>query len=109
MALWAVAFLGSTPVGGPVIGWIGQNLGPRYGLAVGGLAALAAGAWGYRRLARIERDAAVPATTPALPDAGASQGVWPSAAELDLELEVGVPTGDPGPGEAPVMSGHRRA
>ncbi len=50
MALWAVAFLGSTPVGGPIIGWIGQHAGPRWGLAVGGLAALAAAALGFRTL-----------------------------------------------------------
>jgi MFS family permease len=44
MALWTVAFLGSTPVGGPVIGAIGEHVGPRWALALGGLAAvLAAG------------------------------------------------------------------
>jgi MFS family permease len=42
MALWAVAFLGTTPIGGPAIGWISQHLGPRWGLATGGLAALVA-------------------------------------------------------------------
>jgi len=42
MALWSVAFLGSTPIGGPIIGWIGENIGPRWGLATGGIAALAA-------------------------------------------------------------------
>jgi MFS family permease len=44
MALWTVAFLGSTPVGGPVIGAIGEHVGPRWALALGGVAAvLAAG------------------------------------------------------------------
>jgi len=50
MALWAVAFLGSTPIGGPIIGWIGEYAGPRWGLAVGGIAAIAAagfGAWRF--------------------------------------------------------------
>ncbi len=46
MALWAIAFLGSTTIGGPVIGFIGQTAGPRWGLATGGLAALAAGVYG---------------------------------------------------------------
>ena len=46
MALWAVAFLGSTTIGGPVVGWIGTHAGPRWGLAVGGVAALAAGLYG---------------------------------------------------------------
>ena len=51
MALWAVAFLGSTPIGGPIIGWIGEYAGPRWGLGVGGLAALIAGTLGLRTLA----------------------------------------------------------
>lgn len=42
MSLWTVAFLGSTPIGGPIIGWIGEHFGPRMGLGVGGLAAFAA-------------------------------------------------------------------
>lgn len=54
MALWAIAFLGSTTIGGPVIGFIGQNAGARWGLATGGLAALAAGAYGVAALARRE-------------------------------------------------------
>lgn len=46
MALFAVAFLGSTPLGGPLVGWIAQLLGPRAGLVLGGLGALGAAAWG---------------------------------------------------------------
>jgi len=42
MALYAIAFLGSTPIGGPTIGWISQSFGPRTGFAVGGVAALVA-------------------------------------------------------------------
>ncbi len=41
MALFTVAFLGSTPIGGPIIGWLSQLLGPRAGLWVGGVATLA--------------------------------------------------------------------
>jgi MFS family permease len=40
-ALFTVAFLGSTPIGGPIIGWVSQQLGPRAGLLVGGVATLA--------------------------------------------------------------------
>ena len=40
MALWAVAFLGTTPIGGPIVGYVAQHAGPRWGLALGGLAAL---------------------------------------------------------------------
>ena len=46
MSLWAVTFLGSTPIGGPIIGYIGQHAGPRWSLAVGGLAAILAAAIG---------------------------------------------------------------
>jgi MFS family permease len=42
MALWAVAFLGTTPIGGPVVGYVAQHASPRWGLALGGLAALTA-------------------------------------------------------------------
>jgi MFS family permease len=52
MALWAVAFLGTTPVGGPIIGYIGEHAGPRVGLAVGGSAALVAAVVGWWFLVR---------------------------------------------------------
>jgi len=41
MALFSVAFLGSTPIGGPIVGWVSEQLGPRAGLWLGGLATLA--------------------------------------------------------------------
>jgi len=46
MSLWTVAFIGSTFIGGPVIGWIGGHASPRWAVAVGGLAAIAAGTYG---------------------------------------------------------------
>jgi MFS family permease len=52
MALWTVAFLGTTPIGAPTIGFIGQHVGPRWALLVGGIAALVAGAYGAIRLPR---------------------------------------------------------
>lgn len=55
MSLWTVAMLGSTPIGGPIIGWIGQNIGPRIGLGVGGAAALLAGCWGFMTLRESSR------------------------------------------------------
>ncbi len=42
MALWSVAFLGTTPIGAPIIGLVGEYVGGRAGLAIGGLAALIA-------------------------------------------------------------------
>jgi MFS family permease len=60
MALWSVAFMGSTPVGGPIVGWVSDALSPRGGLALGALACLAAAAIGtaaVRRGVRAEGDA----------------------------------------------------
>jgi MFS family permease len=48
MALWTVAFLGSTPIGGPVIGAIGEHVGPRWALALGGAAAVLAAGLGAK-------------------------------------------------------------
>jgi MFS family permease len=42
MALYGLVFLGSTPIGGPLIGWICQRVGPRFGMGVGGIATIAA-------------------------------------------------------------------
>lgn len=41
MALFSVAFLGSTPIGGPIVGWVSEQLGPRAGFWLGGIATLA--------------------------------------------------------------------
>lgn len=58
MALWAVAFLGSTPIGGPVIGWITSEAGARVGLGVGALSCIAAAGIGYLAIRHLRaRDA----------------------------------------------------
>jgi MFS family permease len=44
MSLYSVVFLGSTPIGAPLAGWVGQELGPRVGLVAGGLVAVLASA-----------------------------------------------------------------
>jgi MFS family permease len=62
MSLWSVAFLGSTPIGGPVVGLIAGHLGARYGLGLGGVAALTAAALGWTTIRRnAARTAAAPA------------------------------------------------
>jgi MFS family permease len=53
MALWAVAFMGSTPIGGPLIGWITSEAGARVGLGVGAASCLIAGTIGWVALRRI--------------------------------------------------------
>jgi MFS family permease len=46
LSLWTIAYLGSTAIGGPIVGWAGEYFGPRWGLAVGGIAAILAAAVG---------------------------------------------------------------
>ena len=41
LALGAIAFLGSTPIGGPITGWIGDHIGAEWALAYGGIITLA--------------------------------------------------------------------
>jgi MFS family permease len=60
MALYGIAFLGSTPVGSPIVGWICSMWGPRAGFVVGGTAALVAAtiaAWSLTRLTAREHQA----------------------------------------------------
>lgn len=47
LALQAMVFLGSTPIGGPIVGWAGDTLGNRAPVLIGGLACFAAAAWGH--------------------------------------------------------------
>ena len=46
LALQAMLFLGSTPIGGPIVGFVSQQVGARYAIGLGAVAALGAGAWG---------------------------------------------------------------
>lgn len=66
MALMSVVFLGSTPLGGPVAGLLGEQLGARWALLVGGLASVGAGALVVRSLrSTAARPAAEEAVDPA--------------------------------------------
>lgn len=67
-ALFAVAFLGSTPIGGPIIGAISQVFGPRFGIALGGVTATVCALWALRSLRRgVTRPADVAASPEAAP------------------------------------------
>jgi predicted MFS family arabinose efflux permease len=46
MALYAIAFLGSTPIGSPIVGWVAERFGPRAALLLGAAAVLGAAALG---------------------------------------------------------------
>jgi predicted MFS family arabinose efflux permease len=49
LALQAMLFLGSTPIGGPIVGWVSEQFGARYAIGLGAVAALGAGAWGLSK------------------------------------------------------------
>jgi MFS family permease len=67
MALYFTCFMGGTPVGAPLIGWVSEHLGARWGMVLGGVVVLLAGAVAALALAR-----ARPAPAPAeqVPAAG---------------------------------------
>ncbi len=44
MSLYSIVFMGSTPIGAPLVGWLAEISTPRAGLALGGAAALVAAA-----------------------------------------------------------------
>lgn len=62
MALFSMALLGSTPIGGPLVGWLGEHVSPRLSLLIGGVAALLAAAYGWASALRA-RDSIVAETT----------------------------------------------
>jgi MFS family permease len=42
MALYVMVFLGTTPVGGPLVGWFAEQFGPRSAIWIGGLVSVLA-------------------------------------------------------------------
>ena len=58
MALYAIVFLGSTPIGGPLTGLLAETAGPRSGLLLAGAAALTAAVGARIAFARFRNDAA---------------------------------------------------
>jgi MFS family permease len=78
LSLQAIVFLGSTPIGGPVVGAISERFGARYGLGLGAIAAIAAGAYGLltvRRSARLRVTDEI--TTESVADAASDLGEGP--------------------------------
>jgi MFS family permease len=65
MALYFMCFMGGTPLGAPLIGWVSEHLGAPWGLILGGSVAVVAGcgaaAWLARgRRVRVEASVAPP-------------------------------------------------
>jgi MFS family permease len=65
MALYLVCFMGGTPVGAPMIGWVAEAFGPRWGMVGGGIicliAAVAIAAW---QLVKASADSALVTASP---------------------------------------------
>jgi MFS family permease len=86
MALYSVVFLGSTPIGSPIVGWIGETFGVRAGFFISGFACLLAAAYAVdvvrrERLARADealvQEEGVVAVTPDDPAPAGFGGTYP--------------------------------
>ncbi len=58
MALWALAWGGSTVIGAPLVGWVAEELGSRWGLIIGGAPTIVLGLILYPLLRRRDKSAA---------------------------------------------------
>jgi MFS family permease len=58
MSLWFLAWQGSTPIGGPLVGWVAQEEGARWSLLVGGVPTIVCGLLALPVLLGIDRLAA---------------------------------------------------
>jgi len=65
LALQAMVFIGSTPIGGPILGAICDRYGARSGLVIGGVAALATAVYGWVARRRGRKDDELLTTTDA--------------------------------------------
>jgi MFS family permease len=60
MALYSIVFLGSTPIGGPLSGWLSEAVDPRAALVMAGIAAIVGAVLAriaFDRVAQIPLDA----------------------------------------------------
>jgi MFS family permease len=91
MALYITAIIGTTPIGGPIIGWIGQHIDPRATYITGGLACLLTAAFAWPSLRR--------STEQSLPEEE-EEAIHRSAiidaeilvGDLDSEIPINLPT-----------------
>ncbi len=68
MALWAIVFFGSTPIGGPLTGLLIRGFGVRAAVAIGAVAAVATAAGAYWSLRRSRVESGSCETPVCLPD-----------------------------------------
>jgi MFS family permease len=62
MALYSIVFLGSTPIGGPLAGWLAEAIDPRAALVMAGVAAITAGILARLAFNRVAERVPEPAT-----------------------------------------------
>jgi MFS family permease len=65
MAIFVAIALGGTPIGAPIVGYVADTFGPRWGLTVGAAAGFAAALIGLRYLERRQVASGSPTNTPA--------------------------------------------
>lgn len=95
MALYSMVFLGSTPIGGPIAGWLSQAAGPRASLALTATAASVAGIGAYLFLRRTEglellgrgRGRRVAGGHPVAPQAGSANQLHGLEGRRGLDVE----------------------
>jgi MFS family permease len=63
MAIYMGIFLGCTPLGAPLVGWVADTFGPRWALGVGAASGFAAGLLATRALSRPKAAARAEAPT----------------------------------------------
>jgi MFS family permease len=73
MSFWSVAFLGSTTFGGPLVGWFAGVAGARWGLALGGIAALLAALLGLFTVRNLQ--SGIPPSPPAPGRSGGAKAI----------------------------------
>ena len=95
LALSSVVFLGSTPIGGPIAGAVSEHLGSRAGVALGAVAALAAGAWTLRAVTRAGSATASTASEPAPTTGATAPGVDTAAGLPDDPAVMSVASTEP--------------
>lgn len=91
MALYITAIIGTTPVGGPIIGWIGQHIDPRATYITGGLACLLTAAFAWPSLRRSTEEA-LPAEEEEAIHRSAIIDAETLVGDLDSEIPINLPT-----------------
>jgi MFS family permease len=87
LALYVTALIGTTPIGGPIIGWIGEVIDPRATYVTGGLACVVTAACSWRSLARSQERSVSEAEARAVEDLAVREGT-----ELEAEAASAMPT-----------------